>query len=150
MAEPEEARFTRFVSPEPNTGCWLWTGNVSSDGYGHFWNRGRDEKATRYAYRTMVGRIPDGLWVLHRCDNPSCVNPAHLFVGTPRDNVLDMFAKGRGNPPRGERHHQAKLTAEDVEAIRSTGGPAWRLAEKYGVCASHIRRVRRGRVWRLP
>lgn len=87
-------------------GCWLWGGSLKTNGYGQLngpsQGGGRDGKnllAHRVAWELVNGPIPDGLWVLHRCDNPPCVNPAHLFLGTVRDNVIDMWTKGRGCSP---------------------------------------------------
>lgn len=101
-----EERFMRRVFPEPNSGCWLWTGAPTRGGYGHFWNGESVERpglkpnrinvsAHRWSYQHFVGAIPDGLFVLHHCDTPSCVRPSHLFVGTQRDNVQDCIRKGR-------------------------------------------------------
>ena len=97
-------RFEEKFIPEPNTGCWIWMVGANKQGYGLFWADGRPTRAHRFAYAKYVGPIPDGLHVLHRCDVPSCVNPAHLFLGTNADNVADREIKGRGNPPYGERH----------------------------------------------
>src|SRR5687768_11211559 len=96
-------------------GCWLWTANVDRDGYGYL-NRGRlgegNVRAHRASYEVFVGPIPPGLYVLHRCDVPGCVNPEHLFVGTQKTNLQDAAAKNR--TARGERVSSAKLTADDV------------------------------------
>lgn len=72
--------------------CWVWTGPTTDKGYGKF----KNTTAYRYSYELLVGPVPDRLHVLHRCDNPPCVNPAHLFVGTHQDNMRDKIAKGRG------------------------------------------------------
>ena len=81
---------------EKTDGCWLWTGATASYGYGKMMLDGETVRAHRAAYLLLVGPIPDGLYVLHRCDVRRCVNPAHLFLGTPSDNTKDMLAKGRG------------------------------------------------------
>ncbi len=97
------ARLERHISPEPNTGCWLWVGAYHKTGYGLISSDADERKRrknilTHRAVWTVVnGDIPDGLFVLHRCDNPPCVNPSHLFLGTQRDNIADMHAKGRAS-----------------------------------------------------
>lgn len=126
-------RFMAKVEPEPNTGCWLWTGAMSR-GYGYMRRGRRMVQAHRIAYETFVGPIPDGLCVLHRCDTRACVNPTHLFLGTLTDNNRDRAAKGRSAV--GERSGQSKLTAEDVLAIRAraAAGESQRgLAREYGI-----------------
>lgn len=100
------------------------------------------KRAHRVAWRLVNGPIPEGMWVLHHCDNPSCVNPKHLFLGTPKDNAQDMIKKGRQGDNRGENAGGAKLTAEDVRAIRreyARGGVTQRaLARRYGVSKGSI------------
>lgn len=78
--------------------CWLWSASKNDTGYGWFKRDGRMRGAHRMAYELRRGKIPSGMSVLHRCDTPACVRPAHLFLGTQADNVRDMLAKGRGNP----------------------------------------------------
>ena len=88
-----EQRFWRFV--ERNTeGCWSWTGS-KDEGYGRFGVDGRTVRAHRFSYELHHGPIPDGMVVMHKCDNPQCTNPGHLELGTLHDNALDMVAKGR-------------------------------------------------------
>jgi hypothetical protein len=104
-----------------------------------------DLKAHRAAYLILVGPIPEGLHVLHRCDNPPCVNPAHLFLGTNADNIRDREAKGRGVPPR-----HAKLTAEQVLEFRrrcAAGSTAWQLSKEFGISYPQAKAIKAGRCW---
>src|SRR6185436_19776790 len=96
--------------------------------------------------------IPNGLWVLHRCDNPPCVNPAHLFLGTTQDNTADKNAKGRGNYPEGERHQRAYVTNETVKELRqlyaSGKHKISELARIYGIHRVAMGRIIRGRSYK--
>ena len=147
-------RFTAKVKPDPNTGCHLWTGAMNNRGYARFCAGGRLMGAHRFAYETFVGPIPDGMHVLHRCDTPRCVNPKHLFLGTDLDNARDRDAKGRHVPLPGELHGRAKLTAEDVLAIRAraaAGEMHAALGREYGVHQSNISKIVIRENWRhLP
>jgi hypothetical protein len=98
--------FWDWAFPEPNTGCWLWTGGCFSHGYGKLRYAGKTSYAHRVAYELHHGVTPEDGYVCHRCDNPPCINPDHLFLGTARDNALDMFRKGRArhNPVKGDAH----------------------------------------------
>jgi hypothetical protein len=96
----------------------------------------------------MVGEIPPGMHVLHHCDNPPCINPSHLFLGTQADNMRDKEQKGRGNHPQGERHGRAKLTEADVLMIRASALSNGALARQLGVTKKTVRRARDGRAWR--
>lgn len=117
-------------------GCWEWTGSTNPSGYGELGLGGRHEglvAAHRLSWELHVGPIPDGLWVLHRCDNPPCCNPDHLFLGTRTDNVRDMYAKGRrGLVDNGRR----KMVEDDVRcarALREAGASIAGLARVFGV-----------------
>lgn len=138
--------FWSKVSPEPNTGCWLWTGYRGK--YGTVSVGNRSVSAHRRAYGLAKGPIPPGMYVLHRCDLPGCVNPAHLFLGTAADNSRDMVRKGRST--FGERHHGAKLTEAEVQLIRNeprTRGSGRRLAQRFGVTPTTISAIRNGESW---
>jgi hypothetical protein len=88
-------RFFRKAIPEPNTGCWLWEGYEPPNKYGKINIKGKQKLAHRVSYEINIGSIPDGMNVLHKCDQPACVNPDHLFIGTQQDNIDDMWAKNR-------------------------------------------------------
>lgn len=144
-----------------NDACWLWRGNTDEYGYGRIAFRGKDYLAHRASYLLAHGDLPDDLLVCHTCDNPPCVNPAHLFLGTHQDNSDDKIRKGRllvgeqhpvkkhpGCMPRGERHHAAKLTEGIVREIRSRAdAPVSLLAHEYGVSVTAIYDVRARRRW---
>jgi hypothetical protein len=131
--------------------CWLWTGTVDRGGYGMQGRGGRGAgtaKCHRVSYEWAHGPIPTGLWVLHRCDKPPCVNPAHLFLGTSRDNVDDKVAKGRQS--RGVGSGLAKISEHDVVDIRSLkafGASSRDLASAYGVHQVTIDRIVRRANW---
>lgn len=136
---------------EPNTGCFLWMGAVTGGtGYGLTRHDGKTVGAHRLMYRLVHGDITPGNDVCHRCDVRSCINPTHLFQGTRKENLADMRAKGRNNDPRGERHPKAKLTADDVRAIRAAlaAGEGYRkLGTRYGVSRQSIADIKHGRHW---
>ena len=146
-------RFEAQYTPEPNTGCWLWTGAVAKPDkpYGRIYAHGGNKSAHRVSYEMFVGPIPSGLLVLHKCDVPSCVNPGHLFVGTDLDNAIDRNQKRR--QARGDRHGQSKLTEADVQIIlrdfkfgdKVNGIKP--LARRFGVVQSTMRDVVRGVSW---
>jgi hypothetical protein len=152
MSKPNtvEEIVTRFEVQE--TGCWRWTGYTHIRGYGIVSLRGKLQKAHRLFYEYFVGSIPDGMVICHHCDRPCCVNPAHLFCGTQRDNIMDCIAKGRarrGCEQRGARNNQAKLTDEHVRKIRyEETGSQREIAERYGVTQTVIGDVLRRKSWR--
>lgn len=141
-------RFMRFV--RKTEACWLWTGAAGSWGYGQFQHNGKTRTSSRVAYELMVGTIPVGMCVLHRCDTPACVNPAHLFLGTNADNRADCVAKGRANGAAGELNCKAKLTKEQVAEIRrlkGLGAKTKGLAQSFGVHRTTIQKIANGRAW---
>lgn len=144
-------RFEEKYIPEPTSGCWLWDGQRTTRGYGHFWFDGKDRKAHRISWHLHVGPIPNGMHVLHKCDNPPCVNPDHLFLGTNADNNADMMRKGRNRQPRGADKPHTKLSEEDVVAIYSLRHSLLKpqeVAAVYGVGRTQINKIWKGTVWR--
>jgi hypothetical protein len=101
-------------------GCWVWTGSVVGYGYGQIKVNGRQLKTHRYVYEQLVGDIPDGMFVCHKCDNPPCCNPDHLFLGTPRDNTQDMVQKGRRVDVNSTKSHCPRGHAYSSENTRIT------------------------------
>lgn len=144
-------RLDWYTEPEPMSGCWLWTGCVNHAGYGVMSAPGtRERLAHRVAFTVAHGPIPDGLCVLHRCDVPSCINPAHLFLGTRAVNNADRDAKGRRNQARGVRIACARLTDEVVRSIRELGaaGESHRsIARHFGIGHTTVGCVLRGTYW---
>lgn len=136
--------------------CWLWTGSKLPKGYGRFYPKWKGAVyAHRFSWELRHGRtIPAGMEVLHRCDNPACVNPDHLTVGTHLDNVADMDQKGRrvARALTGEQHPNRKLSIEQVRTIRArwaAGGVRQRvLAAEFGVTRGLIGQIVRGKAWR--
>lgn len=135
------ARFWRKVRRCAN-GCWIWRAARIQDGYGTLSRGGVTVLAHRFSYELNVGPIPAGLHVLHRCDTPACVNPAHLFLGTNADNQRDKSVKGRAAKGLGEANTNAKLSRKQVQAIRrayAKGGVTQsELGAQYNVCESSI------------
>ena len=129
--------------------CWVWTGAKYQDGYGQFRLNGRRRGAHRFSWEMEHGH-PPAQWVLHKCDNPPCVNPAHLFEGDHTDNQRDMIAKGRRVAVRfpGESHPQVKLSNEQVRIIRASSNGCRRLSICFGVSKSLIRGIRNGSFWK--
>src|SRR3990167_1599280 len=126
-------RFERFFKKTIDS-CWVWQGSCNHKGYGQFGiSSGNMKPAHRISYGIYKGHIPNGKFVCHSCDNPPCVNPAHLFVGTNRDNMIDMFCKNRGNRPVGERHHQSVLTTNEVLNIRADLRQYKEISMEYGI-----------------
>lgn len=142
--EQKKERFFSYVKKSKN--CWNWTGAKGSFGYGifHIPDTSRGSIGShRYSWQIHYGKIRNGLFVLHKCDNPPCVNPEHLWLGTPKQNTADAIKKGR--LAKWEKHGNAKLTIKKVKKIRNLYIPnifgATRLSKKFKVSKHTIQRI---------
>lgn len=149
---PIEIRFWPAVQ-KTDGGCWLWLGRKCPDGYGKLVHRRKVWGTHRISWLLHNGPIPDGMQVLHRCDVPACVNPAHLFLGTQIDNIRDMIAKGRADTSglRGERHHLARVNEAQVRTIRSLACERRSfasIARQLSVSEDIVRNIVHRRTWR--
>lgn len=151
----DESRFWSKVERRGVVECWNWRGGITRRGYGHFWQgskaSGKKHRAHRIAWIIANGRpIPDGMMVMHSCDNRGCCNPSHLSVGTQQENIKDRDSKGRGKYFGTARNHprpRAKLTEVSVREIRAIRGDHQTIARMFGVSAKTIGAVLRRDTW---
>lgn len=144
------ARLVSKVEARDN-GCWEWTGATDLQGYGRIKSHGKSLRVHRLTYEIFVGSILDGMYILHRCDNRICVNPEHLVVGTQRDNIRDMYAKGRGVDNSGENHGKAILTKDQVVEILDLlqrGYSQKEIGQMYHVNSATINSIANGKSWK--
>jgi hypothetical protein len=146
LAKRFSAKHTR-----PEYGCWIWTATTNGR-YGLISSGGKTLKAHRVAYELYRGSIPEGMVVMHECDNPLCVNPFHLSIGTQLDNIRDRDRKGRQVPnhPAGEENGMRKLSDVDVLSIRRLRSSGWRMqaiAERFDVSRTTISFILSGKRW---
>mgnify|MGYP001586741605 CR=1 FL=1 len=158
--EPINQRFwSKVIKNE--SGCWGWSGQIQTDGYGIIGVKRRSLalRYNLYAHRLSwgihFGSIPKGLFVCHQCDNPPCTRPDHLFLGTNADNMRDSKQKGRqknipGRRHIGENNGYAKLTWKAARAIRTSNESCAKLGRRFGVDKTCVSRIRRGISWREP
>ncbi len=156
----EEQRFFEKVDQNQiGTGCWFWIGaRKTPKGYGAFWYDNKNRSAHQFAWEHKNGRIPDGLQVLHKCDNTMCVNPNHLFLGTNADNVADKVAKGRQSKGdhrktihRGSSHGNAKLDESDVLEIRryyTAGFKGIYIAKQFNITGAAVSAIVKRKLWK--
>ena len=137
-------RFQQKIQRNPVSGCWEWTGSLTTGGYAQLRVGKRKVAAHRFSYELHIGKIPKGLSVCHKCDNPKCVNPFHLFLGTHKDNMADCTRKKRR---LGERNANAKLNVSNVQEIKTSRLNASELGRRFGVTKEAIYAVRSGRNW---
>lgn len=148
---PPEMRFWRRV--QKTDSCWVWTGCLNNHGYGEFWAGPEQgyQFTHRFSWLLHFGPIPKDLKVLHHCDNPPCIRPDHLFLGTMLDNARDSISKGRYHHFggfKGEEHPRAKLTYERVAFIRSSNLSLAALSVMFGVARQVIWNAKKGNTWK--
>lgn len=129
------------------TGCWEWVGSKDSGGYGLISRKSKTLRAHRVSYEAYNGEIPNGMVVCHSCDNPSCINPGHLRADTQKNNVIDRELRNRRNVV-GESVGTAKLTKDDVLAIRSSDKSLSELSKFYNVDRSSVWNAKTGKTWK--
>lgn len=156
---PIEERFRKAIQKDSESGCWNWMGSKGQNGYGFIYWNGKNWRAHRLSFAIHNGPIPSGKFVCHKCDNPRCVNPDHLFAGTPRDNWLDALSKRRGfivstcgkrADGSGEQNGSAKLTWVQVVCIRAereAGEKQSVLAERYGISRTQVHNIVHRKKW---
>lgn len=166
VSESDKQKFLDRIEIDEQTGCHNWTGRISSQGYGLMRLSGVSYLASRISYTILYGEFPAELCCCHHCDNPKCVNPEHLFLGTHADNMTDKTKKGRGNQPSGERHGSvtkplsrprgvkhglAKLDdakALEIVRLRKEEGLFHRdIAKRFGVCHAIVGRIINRKIW---
>ena len=153
IQETVEQRFWKYVSPEPNSGCWLWDGAATQHGYGMLNMNGPRRYASHISLE-MDGRPRpnDRAFACHHCDMPSCVNPSHLYWGDYRTNAADSMKRGRFVLPiwrRGEENNKTTLTADQVlEIRRSTTETTYELADRFGISQATAWNIRTRKTWR--
>ena len=147
-----EQRFWDKVPMREDGKCWLWHGAKDIKGYGVLRIGDMLIKAHRYAYQYVNGNISECEFVCHTCDNPSCVNPSHLWVGTHYDNMDDKIAKGRQHKPSGDTNPNAKMTDDKILIVRdmiNSGATCQSVADHFGVSRSCINHIKNNHTWKI-
>lgn len=145
-----DSRFWDKVNKGSVDDCWEYLGRLNHDGYGQFDHHNTASVAHRFSWELSFGKIPDGIYVCHKCDNPSCVNPNHLFLGTQKDNMEDMVKKGRGADKRGRKNGKSVVNESIVREIRVLYSNGWsyqKIADNFGVSNGCVNHIINGRHW---
>ncbi len=143
--KPVKERLIDGIEIVTESGCWIWMRSTIEKGYGRISVKQKSNLAHRASYREFVGEIPDGMCVLHRCDNPPCINPDHLFLGTHMDNTKDKIKKGR---QKCGFHNSANTKEKDVLFIRRSNENAAVLAERFNLTSDSIGNIRNYKTWK--
>lgn len=146
--KPINTRLWNDTIRDEKTGCLNSTKSTDRWGYPHIWWNGRLWIASRVAWTLTFGEIPSGMLVCHTCDNPQCIEPSHLFLGTNKTNVDDMIRKGRGYtfiPRKGLKHHNARFSDETIEKIRSAKGTQKEIALRFGCSRQYVGDIKNNR-----
>lgn len=147
---PVKNRLLSKVKINEMSGCWEFNGSNDARGYGMLMVNKKPTRAHRVSYTEFIGQIPDELFVLHKCDNPCCVNPDHLFLGTHRDNMIDRKIKNRSYRAIGSKHPGAKISESDIPLIRKRlmdGESSSAIAKNYSVNRRQIYKIKKGKAW---
>lgn len=152
IRKPLLNRILNSIEVEGDNSCWIWIKSRNNKGYGQIGVFGKTMSAHRLCYALVFGTFPKKLHVCHICDNPACINPFHLFLGTQSDNLKDAFRKGKMHPPinclRNEKYAGSKITLSEVKEIRKAKGKTQRqLAAQYRISRNHVGAIRRGICW---
>lgn len=150
-----EERFWTKVNKNTENGCWEWVAAKVRHGYGRIMVQKKVKLTHRVSWELHNGPIPEGLHVLHRCDNPSCVRPEHLFLGNQEENMRDMVIKGRSSHStgtNGENHYRAKITTKDVRDMRkkysNSKTPLRVVAQEFGLSKTHVNKILLRKIWK--
>lgn len=146
LSAADAERFWARVDRDGPDGCWVWLGSKHDFGYGWFWAQGRSLNAHRVAWELTYGSIPDGLQVMHACDNTGCANPSHLMLGSVAANQIDMARKGRSvkGRPRPPRTVLTDAQVGELRARHAGGERAIELARGFGLHITSVHAIVRG------
>lgn len=142
-------RLLRHSHDDPVTGCRLWDGHINKPGgYGRISYRGRLWRAHRLAYTLLWSKIPEGMDLMHSCDNPLCINPHHLRPGTHAENIAESYSKGRKTVAQGPNHPRFRFSEDQAKEVIESTKPVSVIADRLGVSKSTIYRLKNGTTWK--